>query len=86
MQPIQDLPGYDGFNFDGKYYFGEIDTANTDIQKFITSENIYLVSQRDEVGGDWNWALTPPENIKVLKTIKDPTGSPLFYIVTGKSL
>jgi len=44
---------------------------------------LYMISQSINIGGDWDWEKqTPPEGIKVLETIRNPLGEPLFYLVS----
>src|SRR3972149_5742895 len=73
------VPGYDGFNLTDKYYFG---TFNHGLN--LQPNNLYLLSQRDDVGGDWDWRISPPGNIQVLGTATDPYNRPLFYLVTSR--
>ena len=42
---------------------------------------LYLVSQEKSVGGDWDWSKTPPEGIKVVETIRNYNGEPIFYLL-----
>ena len=80
-QPIPDIaPNYDGFSLDGKYFFGNF-------QKDPWTETLlpgamYLVSQRDNVAGDWDWRTTPPKEVRVLHTSTNPYNQPLFYLIT----
>ena len=72
-------PGYDGFNLTDKYYFG---TFNHWLN--LQSGNLYLLSQRDDIGGDWDWRISPPGNIQVLDTAVDSYNRPLFYLVISR--
>ena len=74
------IPGFKGFRLGEKYFFGT--TSQKSINESILPNMIYMVSARDEVPGDWNWAKTPPEGIKVLKTVYNPLGEPIFYVIT----
>ena len=76
------LPGFDGFRVD-KFYFGNLNKEGS-LEKLLTPGTLYLVSQEDEVPGDWDWRQSPPPSIKVLMTTTDPYNQPLFYLVTGK--
>jgi hypothetical protein len=42
---------------------------------------LYMISQSINVGGDWDWSKKAPEGIKVLETVRNPLGEPLFYLV-----
>lgn len=78
LQTGEIFPGYNGFKFTGKYFFG---SSGKPIQEVLPPNTMYLVSSRDEVPGDWDWSKTPPGGIKVLKTIKNPLNEPIFYVV-----
>lgn len=73
------LSGFKGFKLSDKYFFGT--TAQRSINETIPDGMVYMVSARDEVPGDWDWSKTPPSGIKVLKTIYNPLGAPIFYVV-----
>lgn len=79
------VPGFNGFKY-GKYYFGSTSYSEKGeklaIQDFVQKGDLYLVSQRDEVAGDWDWSKNPPSDIQVLDTVYDPYGEPIFYLVT----
>ena len=77
------IPGLNGFSLGQKYYFGTAKEAPGGVDEFVKKGMLYLVSQRDEVGGDWDWEKNPPGGIKVLKTIRNPYMEPIFYIVTS---
>jgi 4-amino-4-deoxy-L-arabinose transferase-like glycosyltransferase len=72
------FPGYDGFMFKDKYFFG---FTSKPIQDVLVPGTIYMVSARDEVPGDWDWAKNPPAGLKTLKTIRNPLNEPIFYVV-----
>ena len=76
------LPGFDGFKVGDKYYFGSVQTLGG-VSNFVKPGMIYLVSQRDEVPGDWDWEKNPPPGIKVLKTVRNPYNEPIFYVVAS---
>lgn len=78
------LSGFDGFSLGDKYYFGIVNKEKGGIPAFVKTDTIYLVSQRDEIPGDWDWEKSPPAGIKVLKAVRNPYGEPIFYIVTGE--
>lgn len=84
-QPLTHIaPEYDGFTLDGKYFFGSFSSqAHTDgVGNHFLPGALYLISQRDDVGGDWDWRSSPPSNVSVLHTVVDPNGQPLFYLVS----
>lgn len=86
-KPQEDIvPGYDGFSLDGKYYFGSFTAAagRLGIANYFLPGGAYVVSQRDDVGGDWDWRTSPPEGVKVLHTSVSPAGEPVLYLVTKK--
>lgn len=78
LQTREIFPGYNGFKFTDKYFFG---SSGKPIQEVLPPKTMYLVSSRDEVPGDWDWSKTPPGEIKVLKTIRNPLNEPIFYVV-----
>lgn len=76
------LPGFDGFRLE-KFYFGTLNEEGS-FDQILSPKTLYLVSQKQEVGGDWDWRKEPPSEVRVLKTVTNPFGEPLFYLVTGK--
>jgi len=80
------LPKFDGFNL-GKVYFGEINDRDKLLwlRENLGNDDLYLAFQMDEVAGDWNWEKSPPEGIKVLKTVYNPWGEPLMYWITKQN-
>ncbi|MDO8503282.1 MAG: glycosyltransferase family 39 protein [bacterium] len=77
------LPGFNGFSVGSRYYFGSMG-QDLGVVKFAKPNILYLVSQRDEVPGDWDWEKDPPAGITVLKTVRNPYSEPIFYVVTGE--
>lgn len=75
------FPNYTGFKYTDKYFFGGIEQGK-EITQSLPAGVLYMVSARDEVPGDWDWSKDPPSGIKVLETIYDPTGLPIFYVIT----
>ncbi len=75
--------GYNGFKYKDKYFFG---SPEKPIHEILPSNTIYMVSARDEVPGDWDWSKSPPGGIKILKTVYNPLGEPIFYVIEGKKL
>jgi hypothetical protein len=76
-------PGYYGFSLAPKFYFGgfspEKEKSLIDVMQ---PGNLYMISQRDDLPGDWDWRKTPPGGVKVIFTSTDPTNHPIFYLVT----
>ena len=75
-------PYYDGFTLDGKYFFGNF--TETNWPSHLLPGAVYLVSQRDNIGGGWDWRTSPPDNVQVLFTSTTWDDSPIFYLVTRK--
>lgn len=75
-------PGYDGFTLDNKFFFGNFNDTKTGIGKRLLPGSLYLLSQRDDVGGDWDWRKSAPSDIKVLETFTNGYDQPVFYLVT----
>ena len=76
--------GFTGFKFGNKYFFGTVSKME-DLSTLLAPDTLYLAVQGKEVPGDWNWEKDPPAWAKVLSTVYDPQGFPLFYLVTGKN-
>ena len=86
-QPVAGIqPGYDGFSLDDKYYFGDFSSPSpgTEYAQRLQPGSLYLVSQRDDVGGEWDWRTSPPEGVQVLDTAVNPYHQPVFYLVTRR--
>jgi 4-amino-4-deoxy-L-arabinose transferase-like glycosyltransferase len=75
------LPGFDGFQLSDRYYFGVLNKKISLID-FLRPGMIYMVSYQDEVGGNWDWEKNPPKGVKVLKTVRNPYGEPIFYLIS----
>ena len=76
------VPYYDGFTVDGKYFFGNFTEANW--PSHLLPGAVYLISQRDNVGGDWDWRKTPPEGVRVLFTSTNLYDQPILYLVAKR--
>lgn len=75
-------PGYYGFYLAPKYYFGGFSVPQgKSLSDILEPDSLYLVSQRDDVPGDWDWRTSPPSGIKVLFTSTNPLNQPVFYLV-----
>ncbi len=77
------VPGFKGFNIGDKYYFGIVEKIVKD-QGFIEllkPGDIYVASARDEIGtGDW--INSPTKDVRILKTVLNPSAQPIFYILS----
>lgn len=73
-------PDFSGFRLGEKLYFGQV-TGN--LAEFLQPGMLYLAVQGREIPGDWDWSKNPPSHIKVLKTVENPGGEIIFYVVTG---
>lgn len=73
------VPGFDGFQYSDKYYFGSINSGN--IESFLKKDELYMVSFRDETNVI-DWRISPPTKLKVLKTVANYLNQPIFFIVT----
>ncbi len=76
------VSNYNGFSLDGKYFFGNFNKPNW--TESLLPNSLYVISQRDNVGGDWDWRTSPPDNVRVLFTSTTWDDSPIFYLVTRK--
>lgn len=81
LEKTELFPSYTGFKYTDKFFFGGIEQGK-EIAQSLPAGVLYMVSARDEVPGNWDWSKDPPGGIKVLKTIYDPTGLPIFYVIT----
>ncbi|OGC97290.1 hypothetical protein A2W16_01020 [Candidatus Amesbacteria bacterium RBG_16_48_31] len=82
-QPLTEIqPGYSGFPLGEKYFFGTFTAPPA--QDYLLPDSLYLISQRDDVPGDWDWRTDPPQNIQVLNTVTNPDHLPIFYLVTRR--
>ena len=75
------FPGFSGFPFGDKYYFGQAENFDS-LNKLLKPGDIYLASQRMEVPGDWDLEKSPPAGLKVLVTVRDYYDRPLFYVLS----
>ena len=50
----------------------------------LLPNSLYVISQRDNVAGDWDWRRTPPDNIQVLFTSTNAYNQPILYLVARK--
>lgn len=78
LEKTEIFPGYEGFKYTDKYFFGSAQKALTET---LPARTLYMVAARDEVPGDWDWSKSPPQGIRVLKTIRNPLNEPIFYII-----
>ena len=76
------IEGFNGFSLNNLYFGTVQDKSNP--ADLISINDLYMVSQRDEVGGDWDWRKTPPSNTKVLLTTTNPSGEPIFYLISKR--
>lgn len=76
---------YSGFRLAEKIYFGQIETIYTQtwLEQNLSSQDLYLAVQGDEIPGDWDWSKSPPNGVKVLKTVSDAWGHPYLIWLTG---
>lgn len=75
--------GFNGFKYGDKYYFGMINGGVNGVVKVIKNNELYMVSYRDETGLI-DWRVKTPSELELLKTIVNPLGEPVFFIVTKK--
>jgi len=70
---------YTGFCYE-KFCFLNMGSL-IDASKF-EKNTLYMLSQSVNIGGDWDWEKQrTPEGVKVLETVRNPLGEPLFYLV-----
>lgn len=79
------LPGVYGFALNNRTYFGFLSDEvrkNGDFEKVMKPGMLYLASARDETQGDLRTSFH--EHYTVIKTIVNPYGDPVFYLLEGK--
>lgn len=77
------VTNYNGFTLDGKYFFGAFSKESSgSFTTRMLPGSLYVISQRDDIPGGWDWRTTPPDRVRVLSTITDYANQPLFYLVT----
>jgi|CXWL01.1.fsa_nt_gi 4-amino-4-deoxy-L-arabinose transferase-like glycosyltransferase len=74
------LPGFSGFLFGERYYFGRAVNLET-LQSVMAPGDLYLAVQGEEIPGDWDWSKNPPAGIQSLSTVYDVYGLPLMYLL-----
>ncbi len=79
------IPGVTGFNLGNKFYFGTLSGQYKGAEAFeriMKPGMLYLASARDETGGQ----ILSGEysDFRVAKTVYDPLGNPIFYLLEGK--
>ncbi len=77
--PVENIVGnYSGFCYE-KYCFLNMGSL---IDSGKLEKNVlYMISQSINIGGDWDWSKNAPGGIRVLETVKNPLGEPLFYLI-----
>lgn len=83
-QPQKNLyPQYDGFSLTDKYIFGSFtDQAhNQGLTRYLLPGSLYIISQRDDLPGDWDWRTSPPAGVKVISTSTNAYNQPVLYQV-----
>lgn len=84
-QPLKEIaPNYDGFALGSRVFFGQFsdEAQKASFPDRLLLGAVYLVSQRDDVGGDWDWRVSPPLGVKVIHTSTNLSNQPVFYLVT----
>jgi len=64
---------------EGDFSLGKVNFARSKIKNDWQENVPYLVFQKDEVPGDWDWEKEPPEGVRTLKTVYDPWEKPMMY-------
>jgi len=73
--------GITGFRLGEKYVFTEVIDIGK-IKRLLKPNDLYFAVQGKEVPGDWDWSKEPPQGLKVLESVKNVYGDPLFYLLT----
>lgn len=74
------LPGFNGFRFGDRYFFGQIDRYEN-LSGLLQSGDLYLAVQGKEIPGDWDWSKDPPVGITALTTVRNFQNEPLMYLL-----
>lgn len=83
-QPTKDIvTGYDGFTLDNKVFFGNFSdsSSKSGIQNHLLPGSLYLISHRDNVGGDWDWSKSPPSEVNTIAVSRNKFGDPILYLI-----
>ncbi len=79
-------PEISGFKFGDKLYFGSISIThgrkNEAIDRMMRKGILFMVSVRDDLDGE-DLRTYEHTNFNILKTIVDPKGYPIFFIIEG---
>jgi len=81
------IVGIDGFKLDGKYYFGTLGGTARGLGSmavFLSSTYLYLASAKDEIGEKPYLGVDAEQDVRVLKTITNYLGEPIFYLLTKR--
>ena len=77
------VPNYDGFSLDGRFFFGTFTKeAHERLADFLMPNSLYVLSQRDDLPGNWDWRTSAPPGIKVHAVSTDPYDNPILYLVS----
>ncbi|MDD2482717.1 MAG: glycosyltransferase family 39 protein [Candidatus Shapirobacteria bacterium] len=80
-QNNEKIDGFEGFCLDNKDCFVNFGDGIFNVKNMVNN-HLYMISQSLNIGGDWYWNENPPAGVKVLKTVRNPIGEPLFYLIT----
>ena len=84
-KPVDNIyPGYNGFSLADKFFFGDFtgEALKQGLPEYISSDSLYLISQRENIPGDWDWRTSGPAGIKIISATADPSGVPLLYLIS----
>lgn len=71
---------YNGFHLENNVYF--VDFKGPIKPELLVKGTLYAFSQEINVVGDRDLNVNPPDGIKILKTVRNYNGTPIFYLVT----
>jgi 4-amino-4-deoxy-L-arabinose transferase-like glycosyltransferase len=77
------INNFEGYCIDSKICFANFGNEIFNVKK-MEKNNLYMINQSINVGGDWDWSKEAPEGINVVDTIRNPKDEPLFYLVSKK--
>lgn len=78
----QNIDGFNGFCLDKRMCFVDFGSL-VNKSNLIAKNRLYFISQKQNIGGDWDWSVNPPiKNLKTYKKIINPWNEILFYVAS----
>ncbi len=81
------LPGFDGFRFADKFYFGALIGGPKGLEAIaplLDVKTLYLASARDDIALDNLLGGEVAKGVQILKVVRNGFGQPIFYLLSGQ--